>query len=136
MQWKPRFNRHTLPSGSVRTVSTSSATIPGKRPTRSGAEAVATEPQTVLDRRSGRWDNLQRALPLIDPKAREKMFFRIYGLNDRGGDESTGVISGPQQDGDCDHPPFGREDAWWKGPPGRPFPICGSEPLARGKGKH
>ena len=79
---------------------------------------------------------VRRALPLIDPEAREKMFFRIYGLNDRGGDESTGVISGPQQDGDCDRPPFGREDAWWKGPPGRPFPICGSEPLARGKGKH
>lgn len=72
-----------------------------------------TTPETVLDKRSGRWTNMERALPLISAQARSKMFFKIYGLNDCGTDRQDGVIAEPQEHGDFDNLPFWREETWW-----------------------
>lgn len=71
-----------------------------------------TTPETVLDRRSGRWTNMERALPLLPTKARERMFFKIYGLNECER-SSVGLITEPQQHGDFDQTAFWQEETWW-----------------------
>ena len=83
-----------------------------------------TTPETVLDRRSGRWENMERALPLIQTEAREKMFFKIYGLNNCGNETINGVITEPQEHGDFDDLAFWDETTWWRGAAGVPLPTC------------
>jgi len=65
-----------------------------------------TSPETVLDKRSGRWENMERVLKLIPDNARKKMYFKIYGLNDSGLE--------PQKHGEFGDLSFWLKETWWK----------------------
>ncbi|MDJ0738488.1 MAG: hypothetical protein QNJ91_02165 [Gammaproteobacteria bacterium] len=80
-------------------------------------DSMYTTPETVLDRRSGRWENMDRALPLVPSSARSKMRFKIFGLNDDGRKRDADCLfSEPQRHGDFDNLRFWRESTWWGGP--------------------
>lgn len=77
-------------------------------------DTMYTTPETVLDRRSGRWENMARALALVPDDARPHMFFKIYGLNDAGGKaDNDGIVSEPQRHGDFDRLRFWLDETWW-----------------------
>lgn len=74
-----------------------------------------TTPETVLNRRSGRWENIERAIPLIPNNAKKKMHFKIFGLNDFGSvPQKDGLISEPQEHGEFGDLPFWLGSTWWK----------------------
>ncbi len=74
-----------------------------------------TTPETVMDKRSGRWDNMARAIPLLPKDVREKMHFKIFGLNDHGSDlDENELLSEPQKHGQFDDLPFWSERSWWQ----------------------
>ncbi|MCW5200827.1 hypothetical protein VU07_03320 [Desulfobulbus sp. F4] len=39
-----------------------------------------TSPETVLDKRSGRWDNIKTAIQYLPKDAKRNMHFKIFGL--------------------------------------------------------
>ena len=68
-----------------------------------------TSPETVLDRRSGRWDNVKNSIKFIPTSVAENMHFKIFGINRDGcKDECTT----PQKHGDFDNMPFWDEATW------------------------
>lgn len=87
-----------------------------------------TTPETVLDKRSGRWENMERALPFIHHDLRSRMYFKIFGLDKNGNSENGGAdengkpkrewLTSPQKHGDFDELRFWLEDTWWGAPTG------------------
>lgn len=74
-----------------------------------------TTPETVMNKRSGRWENMERAIPLIPNSAKKKMYFKVFGLNDSGSvRQRDGLISEPQKHGEFGDLPFWSKSAWWK----------------------
>lgn len=74
-----------------------------------------TTPETVINKRSGRWSNMERAIPLLPESARNKMFFKIFGLDDAGSvRREDGLLSEPQKHGEFGDLPFWSERSWWK----------------------
>lgn len=71
-----------------------------------------TVPETVMNKRSGRWENMDRALPLIPKETRDRMFFKIFGLNHSGESSLPDGSQEPQKHGDFDEIPFWDERAW------------------------
>lgn len=74
-----------------------------------------TTPETVLNRRSGRWENMERAIPLIPDIAKKKMYFKVFGLNDSGSTkDELELLSEPQIHSDFGDIKFWTKEAWWK----------------------
>jgi len=74
-----------------------------------------SSPETVLDKRSGRWSNMERALPLIPGEAKAKMHFKIFGINNNGCEhEQSADLCDPQEHGQFGDLPFWKKQAWWK----------------------
>jgi pimeloyl-ACP methyl ester carboxylesterase len=64
-----------------------------------------TTPETVLDRRSGRWNNMERVIRMIPRDALNRMHFKIFGI---------GNPEEPQAHGQFDDYRFWSECYWWK----------------------
>lgn len=82
---------------------------------------IYTSPQTVLDRRSGRWDNIRKVIPFIPTNIAENMHFKIFGTNSdpdeqreqcRVDKECYCPIKVPQKHGDFDDMCFWDEATW------------------------
>jgi len=71
-----------------------------------------TTPETVMDKRSGRWENMNRVIPLIPDEAKNRMHFKIFGLNDSK--EKGGYVIEPQTHGDFGDMKFWTKSTWWK----------------------
>lgn len=76
-------------------------------------DSMFTTPETVMDKRSGRWENMERAIRLLPESARAKMHFKIFSLNDDG-DKENGFITEPQKHGQFGDLAFWLESTWWK----------------------
>lgn len=86
-------------------------------------DGMFTTPKTVLDKRSGRWDNITRAIKLFPKEVRENMHFTIFGIQKNkectkeqlkrlkveGGDVLNCTA---QEHGDFGDLPFWREEVW------------------------
>lgn len=86
-------------------------------------DGMFTTPKTVLDKRSGRWDNMVRAIELIPPNIKGQMHFTIFGIQ---GDKKCskeqvkslkiegedGLNCTAQEHGDFGDLPFWREEVW------------------------
>lgn len=66
-----------------------------------------TTPETVMDRRSGRWENMERVLDLIPVNARQKMRFKIFGIKDEN------RYREPQEHGSFDDFEFWQTSYWY-----------------------
>ncbi|RWX47008.1 hypothetical protein H206_03111 [Candidatus Electrothrix aarhusensis] len=84
-------------------------------------DGMYTIPKTVLDKRSGRWDNIVRTIELIpedDPNRnniRGQMHFTIFGIQkdkECTKDELKGLNCTAQEHGDFGDLPFWREEVW------------------------
>ncbi|MEE9303173.1 MAG: alpha/beta hydrolase [Thiotrichaceae bacterium] len=64
-----------------------------------------TTPETVMDKRSGRWENIDRILPIIPTKVRKNMHFKIFGLN---GENMA------HEHGEFDNLEFWKRAIWWR----------------------
>jgi hypothetical protein len=65
-----------------------------------------TSPQTVMDKRSGRWDNIKKVIKFIPEEVKQNMHFKIFGIK-----EGKSCLI-PQEHGDFDEIPFWREETW------------------------
>ena len=76
-------------------------------------DGMYTTPKTVLDKRSGRWDNMTRAITLIPEEVRENMHFTIFGIQEnKECTEEEGLNCTAQKHGDFGDLPFWREEVW------------------------
>ncbi|MCI5130937.1 MAG: hypothetical protein D3904_05295 [Candidatus Electrothrix sp. EH2] len=78
-------------------------------------DGMFTTPKTVLDKRSGRWDNMVRAIELIPPNIKGQMHFTIFGIQkdkECTKDELKGLNCTAQEHGDFGDLPFWREEVW------------------------
>ncbi len=82
---------------------------------------IYTSPQTVLDRRSGRWENIRKVIPLIPKDIAKNMHFKIFGTNSdpdeqreqcRADKHCYCPVKVPQKHGDFDEMCFWDESAW------------------------
>jgi hypothetical protein len=88
-----------------------------------------TSPETVLDKRSGRWDNIKTAIQYLPKDVKRNMHFKIFGLGinkDKGETCEEDSILGelglgngeykecnkPQKHGDFDRMPFWDKTTW------------------------
>ena len=88
--------------------------IPGLLPSGSllnWIDNMYTTPETVIDKRSGSWSNIERTLALIPDRARKNMHFKIFGetpdfmVND--------FVVSPQKHGDFGKMKFWDKSQWW-----------------------
>ncbi len=77
---------------------------------------IYTSPQTVLDRRSGRWDNIRKVIPLIPQNIAQNMRFKIFGTASEkaklGECKDRVRVTVPQKHGDFDEMCFWDESTW------------------------
>lgn len=78
-----------------------------------------TSPETVLDKRSGRWVNMKRVLPTVPANIRDRMFFKIFGLHSTAykiSNKKCNVLkqTQPLQHADFNKLEYWREATWWK----------------------
>lgn len=88
--------------------------IPGLLPSGSllnWIDNMYTTPETVIDKRSGSWSNIERTLALIPDRARKNLHFKIFGetpdfmVND--------FVVSPQKHGDFGKMKFWDKSQWW-----------------------
>ena len=88
--------------------------IPGLLPSGSllnWIDNMYTTPETVIDKRSGSWSNIERTLALIPDRALKNMHFKIFGetpdfmVND--------FVVSPQKHGDFGKMKFWDKSQWW-----------------------
>ncbi|WP_417908649.1 hypothetical protein [Candidatus Electronema sp. PJ] len=74
-----------------------------------------TTPETVFDRRSGRWDNIKKTIPYLPKEVKRYMHFKIFGINksEECKDEENCLITEPQEHGDFSKMRFW-DPATWK----------------------
>jgi hypothetical protein len=86
-----------------------------------------TSPETVLDKRSGRWDNIKSSIKFLPTEVAKNTHFKIFGLGLNKGekcDEEKFLVAlglkeegykkcdKPQKHGDFDRMPFWNEATW------------------------
>lgn len=70
-----------------------------------------TSPKTLMDRRSGRWDNIKKVIKFIPDDVANNMHFKIFGIkNDECEKDKECLI--PQKHGDFDEIALWREETW------------------------
>lgn len=78
-------------------------------------DEMYTTPQNVMNKRSGRWENIKRVLPFIPADARKKMNFKIFGLNNSGSEKDCNeLLTEPQIHSDFGDLPFWKKRSWWQ----------------------
>ena len=79
-------------------------------------DEMYSTPETLLSKRSGRWENMRRAVPLIPANARRNMHFKIFGLyNDFTQDvDGNEFVVQPQKHGDFGDMRFWLRETWWE----------------------
>lgn len=70
-------------------------------------DEMYSTPENVMDRRSGRWENVERVKHLFPYDIKDRMHFKIFGLVDK--DKQI-----PQEHGDFDDTRFWEKSTWWK----------------------
>jgi hypothetical protein len=90
-------------------------------------DSMYTSPETVLDKRSGRWDNIKSSIKFLPDEVAKNMHFKIFGLGlnegEKCADEKFIVALGlkeegykkcdkPQKHGDFDRMRFWDEATW------------------------
>ncbi len=71
-----------------------------------------TTPETVMDKRSGSWQNMERTYAFLPETVRPQMHFKIFGQTTQN--EKDEYIISPQKHGDFGDLKFWTETAWWK----------------------
>ncbi|PSW14406.1 hypothetical protein C9J01_08180 [Photobacterium rosenbergii] len=76
-------------------------------------DEMYTTPESILGKRSGRWDKMERTLKLIpkDKQIAERMHFKIYGINEAN--SAKGIIKSPQKHGEFGDTEFWLKETWW-----------------------
>ena len=65
-------------------------------------DTMFTTPETIINRRAGRWDNLNRFKHMIPEKAKNHTFIKVFGMD-----------TGPQKHGGFDEGAFWEKSYWW-----------------------
>jgi hypothetical protein len=71
-----------------------------------------TSPETVLDRRSGRWDNIKNSIQFIPTSVAENMHFKIFGIKKDECEDKEKICLMPQKHGQFDQMRFWDESTW------------------------
>ncbi|HSN65186.1 MAG TPA: hypothetical protein VLS94_01040 [Fusibacter sp.] len=73
-------------------------------------DEMYTSPETVFDRRSGRWDNIKKVIPYLPADVKWNMHFKILGI--KGTEKCTNEKNCPQKHGDFDEIRFWDKTTW------------------------
>ncbi len=71
-----------------------------------------TTPETVMDKRSGSWLNMERAFALLPEPVLDQMHFKIFGQTVEN--STGGYIDTPQKHGEFGDLKFWSKSVWWK----------------------
>lgn len=74
-------------------------------------DEMYTNPETILNKRSGRWDKMEKTLHLIPDSVESRMFFKVYGITKEN--STYKFINAPQKHGEFGDTAFWRKETWW-----------------------